>query len=322
MDRDIELRHLRYFLAVAEELHFGRAAQRLNLAQPPLSQQIRKLEEILGYPLFVRTSRAVRLTAAGEVFLDRARRTLRNVQEDIDEARSIGRGDVGFLRVGFIGSSMLTPLPEVLGSYRQQYPRVQLQLQESYSAGLEQALLKGTLDAGFLRDGDPTQGLTIEPLFSEAYVAVVPRTHSLAANKVISAGQLRDEPFVLFHPANGKLAYERTVSLCLEHGYRPRVVQEAPQWLTILRLIGAGLGVTIAPECVRQIASPHAVCLTLRGAKVHSQIELAYRTNDDRAILRSFAQIARNSFRGKDESTKDKKARKTGDRTAAKEQMH
>jgi len=108
MDSDIELRHLRYFVAVAEELHFGRAALRLHLAQPPLSQQIRKLEGILGYPLFVRTSRSVMLTAAGEVFLERARRTLRNVKEDMDEARSIGRGDVGSLRVGFIGCSAST----------------------------------------------------------------------------------------------------------------------------------------------------------------------------------------------------------------------
>jgi DNA-binding transcriptional LysR family regulator len=296
MDRDIELRHLRYFVAVAEELHFGRAAQRLHLAQPPLSQQIRKLEEILGYPLFVRTSRAVRLTSAGSVFLDRARRTLRNVQEDIDEARSIGRGDVGFLRVGFIGSSMLTPLPAMLGQYRHQYPKVQLLLSESFSSSLGQSLLKGTLDAAFLRDGDPTPGLTIEPLFSEAYVAVLPHTHPLAQRRSISAALLRDEPFVFFSPAAGKLAYERTISLCLEHGFRPNVVQEAPQWLTILRLIGAGLGVTIAPECVRQIASPHVACLSLRGAKVRSRIELAYRSDDDRAILHSFAEIARRSF--------------------------
>lgn len=296
MDRDIELRHLRYFVAVAEELHFGRAAHRLHLAQPPLSQQIRKLEEILGYPLFVRTSRAVRLTAAGEVFLDRARRTLRTVQEDIDEARSISRGDVGFLRVGFIGSSMLTPLPEVLGQYRRQYPKVQLQLQESFSSALEQSLLKGSVDAAFLRDGDPTPGLDIEPLFSEPYVAVLPHTHPLARRRAISAGQLRNEPFVFFSPAAGKLAYDRTISLCLDHGFRPNVVQEAPQWLTILRLIGAGLGVSIAPACVRQIASTHAACIALRGAKVRSQIELAYRSTDDRSILRSFAEIARKSF--------------------------
>ena len=167
-------RHLRYFVAVAEELHFGRAAERLHLAQPPLSQQIRKLEEILGYPLFVRTSRAVRLTAAGRVFLERARRTLRNVQEDLEEARSIGRGDEGSLRVGFIGSGMLTPLPAMLGQYRHLYPRVQLQLSESYTASIAASLYRGTLDAGFLRDGGPIEGLHVESLFSEPFVAVLP----------------------------------------------------------------------------------------------------------------------------------------------------
>jgi DNA-binding transcriptional LysR family regulator len=119
MDRDIELRHLRYFVAVAEELHFGRAALRLNLAQPPLSQQIRKLEELLGYSLFTRTSRSVSLTHAGEALLQRARRTLRNVQRDIDETRSIAHGDVGSLHVGFVGSAMLTMLPGIFRSYRE-----------------------------------------------------------------------------------------------------------------------------------------------------------------------------------------------------------
>ena len=152
MDGDIELRHLRYFVAVAEELHFGRAALRLHLAQPPLSQQIRKLEGALGYPLFLRTSRAVKLTSAGEVFLERARRTLRNVQEDMEEARSIGRGEEGFLRVGFIGSAMLTAIPAMLGRYRRLYPKVNLQLHESYTSASMQKLFKGELDAGFLRD--------------------------------------------------------------------------------------------------------------------------------------------------------------------------
>jgi DNA-binding transcriptional LysR family regulator len=140
MDGDIELHHLRYFVAVAEELHFGRAALRLHLAQPPLSQQVRKLEKILGYPLFLRTSRAVKLTSAGEVFLERARRTLRNVQEDMEEARSVGPGEEGFLRVGFIGSAMLIPLPAMLGCYRRLYPKVNLQLQESYTSSVVQKL--------------------------------------------------------------------------------------------------------------------------------------------------------------------------------------
>ena len=124
----MELRHLRYFIAVAEELHFGRAALRLHLSQPPLSQQIRQLEEILGHALFTRTSRAVKLTSAGEVFLERARRIMRSVEQDMEEARSVGRGEEGFLRVGFIGSAMLTPLPAMLGRYRRLYPKVNLQL--------------------------------------------------------------------------------------------------------------------------------------------------------------------------------------------------
>jgi DNA-binding transcriptional LysR family regulator len=213
MDKDIELRHLRYFVAVAEELHFGRAALRLHLAQPPLSQQIRKLEEILGYPLFIRTSRAVKLTSAGEVFLERARRTLRNVQEDMEEARSVSRGEEGFLRVGFIGSAMLTPLPAMLGRYRRLYPKVNLQLHESFTSAVVQKLLKGELDAGFLRDSGHVDGLEIESLFSEPFIAVVPRKHPLAKYKIISAKELRDEPFVFFSPSAGALAYEKPVSL-------------------------------------------------------------------------------------------------------------
>ena len=296
MDRDVELRHLRYFVAVAEELHFGRAALRLHLAQPPLSQQIRKLEEILGYPLFTRTSRAVQLTSAGEVFLDRARRTLQNVHEDLEEARSVGRGEVGFLRVGFVGSGMLTPLPKMLGRYRRQYPKVHLQLIESFTSVVVQSLIKGTLDAGFPRDAGPIEGLEVEVLFSEPFIAVLPASHPLASRKSISAGSLRDDPFVFFTPTAGSHAYAKAISLCEQHGFHPKVVQEAPQWLTIMRLVGAGLGVTIAPACARQIATPEVVCLPLVAARVRSNIELAYRIGEDRSIVKTFAAIARSSF--------------------------
>jgi DNA-binding transcriptional LysR family regulator len=296
MDEYIELRHLRYFVAVAEELHFGRAAARLHLAQPPLSQQIRKLEEILGHPLFTRTSRAVKLTSAGEVFLDRAQRTLRRVREDMEEARSVGRGELGFLRVGFIGSSMLTALPAIFGRYRREYPKVNLQLEERYTSGVVDGLLKGTMDAGILRDGGPTDGLEVEKLFSEPFVAVLPVKHALARQQVLSPRALKDEPFVFYPPYSSKLAYEKPVRICEEYGFRPKVVQEAPQWLTILRLVGAGLGVTIAPACVEKIASPDVVCRALRRVKVKSDLELAYRGDDERAIVKAFAHIVRAGF--------------------------
>jgi DNA-binding transcriptional LysR family regulator len=294
MDVEIELRHLRYFVAVAEELHFGRAALRLHLAQPPLSQQIRKLEDILGHPLFTRTSRAVRLTAAGHVFLERARRTLRTVREDVDEARSVGRGEIGSPRVGFIGSGMLTPIPAMLGRYRRKHPKADLQLREAMSSQIMQALLDGTVDVGFLRDGGALPGLESETLFTEPFVAVLPVNHVLAQRKSISAAALREEPFVFFPHVAGPVAYSKTISLCEAHGYRPRVVQEAPQWLTVLRLVGAGLGVSIAPACVEKIAAPDAVCVRLRGAHVQSDIELAWRSGEDRAIVTTFRELARN----------------------------
>ena len=181
MYSDVELRHLRYFVAVAEELHFGRAAERLHLAQPPLSQQIRKLEGILGYPLFDRTSRSVSLTAAGQVFLERAQRTLRNVQRDIEETQSIGRGEVGSLHIGFVGSAMLTVLPAIFRQYREAYPSVRLHLHESFTAKVIEGLQNGTLDAGLLRDGDPVEGLVATTLYSEPFVAVLPARHPGAA---------------------------------------------------------------------------------------------------------------------------------------------
>ncbi len=297
MTSQIELRHLRYFVAVAEELHFGRAAQRLHLAQPPLSQQIRKLEEILGHPLFTRTSRQVKLTSAGEMFLDRARSTLRKVQEDMEIARSAGRGELGFLTVGFIGSGMLTSLPAMLGDYRRRNPRLRLQLRESYTSGVVQALLQGTVDVGFLRDAGPTEGLQVETLFSEPFVAFLPKGHRLADRKTLSAANLRNEPFVFFSPAVGARAHQKTTSICEEHGFLPKVVQEAPQWLTILRLVGAGLGVTIAPACVEQIAAPGVVCRRLRKTAVRSDIELAYRLGEERSIVKAFCNMAKSSLR-------------------------
>jgi len=295
MDRDIELRHLRYFVAVAEELHFGRAAQRLNLAQPPLSQQIRKLEELLGYALFVRTSRSVGLTVAGEALLQRARRVLRNVQRDIDETRSIGRGEVGSLHIGFVGSGMLTTLPAIFRSYHKAYPRVHLQLHESFTSGVVEGLENGTLDAGILRDGDVNEGLNVTTIYSEPYVAVLPAGHRAAKQKSISPEILRDEPFVYYPRTSGARAFEKPLAICETYGFRPRIVQEATHWLTILRLVGAGFGVSIAPACVRSIASPDVVCLPLRDTKTVSNIELAWLVGDSRPIVERFAQIAKES---------------------------
>jgi DNA-binding transcriptional LysR family regulator len=139
-------------------------------------------------------------------------------------------------------------------------------------------------------------GLVVQPLLTEPFVAVLPRRHPLARAPRLSVTRLRDEPFVLFSPAHGRRAYEKTLAVCEAHGFRPRIVQEAPQWLTILRLVGAGLGVTIAPACVERIAGPEAVCRGLRGTTTRSDVELAYREGETRAIVTTFCRLVRNDL--------------------------
>lgn len=294
---DIELRHLRYFVAVAEELHFGRAAQRLHMAQPPLSQQIRKLEEAVGHPLLLRTSRNVRLTAAGEELLKRAQQTLRKVAEDVHSTRRIGRGEVGTLTVGFIASSMLTVLPRMLSAYRGQFPEVELRLREFYTSALVRALHDGTADIGFTRDADPDEALHTEIILRERYIAVLPARHPLTAKSSIRASELRTEPFVLFSPDVGQNAWEKVMLLCHNDGFRPKIVQQAPHWLTILRLVGAGLGVTIAPACVERIADQEVRCVSIRNTKVFSHLELAYPVKPLSELEASFLAQARRVFR-------------------------
>ena len=207
------------------------------------------------------------------------------MQRDIDETRSIGRGDVGSLHIGFIGSAMLSTLPGIFRTYCEAYPRVRLHLHESFTALVTEGLENGSLDAGILRDGDPVEGLEVTTIMSEPFVAVLPATHSCARHKSISPAVLRDEPFIYYPRSAGARAYEKPLTLCEEHGFRPQIVQEASHWLSILRLIGAGLGVSIAPACVRRIASPEVVCLPLRGAKAVSNTELAWHAGDARPIV-------------------------------------
>ncbi len=293
MDSDLELKHLRSFVAVAEELHFGRAASRLYLAQPALSQQIRRMEEIMGASLFTRTSRSVALTSAGEIFLERARRTLRNVRLDLEEARGIARGESGHLNVGFVGSGMLATLPAIFRQYRTAFPLVQMHLHEAFTSRVVSGLLDGTLDAGILRDSDPQPDLEIETLFTERYIAVLSRKHPKAAQRSIHASALRDDPFVFTPRIAGNVAFEKPLSLCGAAGFRPRVIQEASHWLSIVRLVATGLGVSIAPACVATIAEKGVPYLPLRGATEVSNVELAFRKGEQRPIVQGFACMAR-----------------------------
>ena len=287
---DLELRHLRYFVAVAEERHFSRAAQRLHLAQPPLSQQIQRLEAIVGSQLLVRTSRSVSLTPAGAAFLERARRLLAQAEESVGEAARIGRGEQGTLDVGFVSSAITLGVPERIQAFRERFPDIYTRLHEGQTSQIISRLMQGEVDLGIVRDAEPRDDLTIAILATESFVAVLPRHHAHAGKKRLGANALRNEPFVFYPRTAGELAYRRNLQPCVDAGYEPRIVQEATNWVTAFHLVGAGVGVSVAPASAAEIRPATVVTIPLAGP-CRSEVQLVTRVHDDRAVIRNFAAV-------------------------------
>jgi DNA-binding transcriptional LysR family regulator len=266
MTKELDLRQMRYFLAVAETLHFGRAAKKLGMAQPNLSLQVRKVEKAIGHTLFTRTTRGVALTPAGTFLATRAGSLQTSFDEVIQTTQRIADGQEGSLAVGFSGSAMYSQLPFVLDRFRQLYPKVEVQLREMYAHEQQPLLLNGKLDVGFIRDGAPAQGLSMIPLSREPFCAVFPQSHRFAIRKgPMAPRELKGERFVLFTPRIARLAFERTLEVCASDGFAPDIALEAPQWVTIVSLVAAGMGVSIAPTSVGRLNIPGAEFRPLRS---------------------------------------------------------
>jgi DNA-binding transcriptional LysR family regulator len=296
MSNDLDLRQMRFFMAVAETLHFGRAADRLRIAQPNLSLQIKKTEEALGYPLFERTTREVSLTPAGSYLAKHTQVLQANFDETVRTAQQIGRGEEGSLSIGFSGSAMYSRLPLALEHFRRKHPKVIVQLREMYAPDQMPLLLNGTLDVSFIRDGSPTQGLRKTPLMREPFCAVLPQSHHRAQQDgPIWPRELRNEQFVLFSPRIARLAYQRTMEVCQADGFTPEVVLEAPQWVTIISLVAAGVGVSIAPECVNKLNIPGVIFRPLRS-KGWSFVDVWTRAKPSNPAAKSLLAIARQVF--------------------------
>jgi DNA-binding transcriptional LysR family regulator len=247
----LELRHLRYFCQVADELHFGRAAARLAVSQPALSVQIRQLEEMVGARLLERHSRHVSLTDAGKVLDEAARRILREVEAALEATRRAEAGEVGVLRVGFGPTLMLSTLAHVVRAYRMRYPGVRLDLRELATAEQVEALLRGDLDVGFVRGAETDPRLHAELFAKEPLLIVVNRDHPCAGATRVPLSRLAGEPWVLFPRAIAPQLHEQVMRLCREAGFTPNVVQESREVYTTVGLVGAGVGVTIVPQAVQ-----------------------------------------------------------------------
>lgn len=267
----MELRHLRYFVALAEELHFGRAARRLAISQPPLSVAIRQLEETVGAQLFERNSKAVRLTAAGQALQVTSHALLRDADDAITQARAVAHGSAGRLRIGFVGSMLYRGLPQVLQRFRTAHPAVRVTLTELNSGEQMAELLHDRLDLGLAHTRRVPAELQCRLLVSEPFVACLPVGHRMAGRRKIALASLRDESFVLFSRAASPDYHERIFSICADAGFLPEVRQEVRHWLAVVSLVSQGMGVALVPEAMRHCALPGAVFRPLQDAGTPSE---------------------------------------------------
>ena len=247
----MDLRQLRYFVAVAEELHFGRAALRLHMAQPPLSQQIRQLEGDLGVQLLRRTTRRVELTEAGAAYLTRAREILAATEEAGHEARRVAAGSVGRLAVGCVGSATYSLLPTLARGLSAELPRVDFAFRgEMLVPDQVRGLLSGDIDIALLRPPVDVEALTIHVLRRERLVLALPEGHPLTERRRITASHLRDEPLIVHSGRRESAMYDAVVRLCRDAGFEPRIRHEVDETSTLVTLVAGGLGLAVVPEPV------------------------------------------------------------------------
>jgi DNA-binding transcriptional LysR family regulator len=294
----MELRHLRYFVVVAEELHFGRAATRLSIVQPSLSQQIRQLEDELGFPLLRRTKRSVELTDAGKVFLTEAQDVLARVRNAKHAAQRAYRGEAGRLVVGYISSSAFDLLPIMLSTYRERFPQVEVALREMTTQEQVRALEENQIQIGLLRLPISAPWLDIEVIRREAIVCVLPEGHPLARQERIALPQLASEPFVLQSRQLGGGYHTQLMKLCIGAGFTPNVIQEVTETYAIVSLVAAGIGISLVPLSTRNIRSQGVVYRELDGITALTEIALAWQRHAHSAIIENFLTTARETTTG------------------------
>lgn len=294
----VDLKRLKYFVAVAEELHFGRAAKKLKMTQPPLSQQIQLLEQELGMMLFHRTRRHVELTSIGRVFLTEARTLLQQSELAVARTRRVQRGETGRLSIGWMPWSVLTPLPYMIREFCQKFPDVSLDIHSLSAEGQVEALHEGTIDAGFVlwtTDlGTPSRSgrLKNEIIMKPRLVIVAPENHRFASIPPRELSELANEPYILFKRESGPTYYDYVVSFYQRNGLALNIRHEADHPSTVLGLVAAGLGLTLLPFSSTH-APPGVVCCDLPTMPPRLEIALSWRPQNDSTLLQNFTDTIR-----------------------------
>ncbi|MGY6258234.1 LysR family transcriptional regulator [Paraburkholderia caledonica] len=302
--RNLEIRLLRYFVAVAEELHFGRAAARLAITQPPLSQAIQSLESMLGVELFIRTRRSVRLSVVGKDLLPEVQRLLGSADALRTLAQSLARGEAGSLSLAFVSTADYGILPDVLGEYTSRCPGVRLTLTEATSDLQAEEIAAGRVDAGFVIPPLPARhraALSYMPVVREPLILAVPETVASrlglapvsARNVGVSLHDVADEPLVIFPRQLAPGFHDTIVDYYAALGLAPRMGQQAIQMQTIVSLVSAGMGIALVPESLRKLRRTGVVYCSLRGAGPQLETGLAWRTGDTSPVLCGFIDVVR-----------------------------
>ncbi|MDZ4253352.1 MAG: LysR substrate-binding domain-containing protein [Sulfuritalea sp.] len=296
----MELRQLRYFVALAEELNFGRAAEKLHISQPPLTRQIQQLESDVGARLFTRGPRGVDLTPAGIALLEDARRILGLVGRARERTGKFGQGRIGRLDVGIFGSAILNHIPRLLLQFRQRYPDVQIALHEQTKAEQIAALREGHLTIGFNRHVTVEPDIMVEMVFLEPLLVALHSKHPLARHKAIRIAEVVDEPLILY-PSNTRPGFaDDVMALFRAEGAQPRVAQEVTDVVTAVALVASGFGICITPEAASTLRLPGVVYRPVKATPPPTiDLVCLYRRDDDSPILKAFLEVVRKYVKAK-----------------------
>lgn len=292
----MDFRQLQYFVAVAEELHFGRAADRLQITQPALSKQIAGLETTLEVQLLFRTKRTVELTHAGQTFLHQARQLLHQKETAIQLTRQTGCGDIGHLSIGFTKTATQTVLPQLLRDFLKRYPKVEIEMVELTTEAQVKALNQDVIDLAFLHPPIDQRGLQVYPILEESFVAVLPPQHPLGQYDVIPLKALAQEPLIIHPRQEGPILYDGFLQVCQRVGFQPQIVKESISLQTRLCFVAAGLGITFVSDQFQSLVGNNVICRPLENCPIHLQFGAAWRQRSSNPALHNLLQILSNTI--------------------------
>jgi len=288
----MELRQLKYFLAVAEDLHFGNAARRMNISQPPLSQQIKQLEDELGTKLFERTSRSVALTPEGDFLMKEAQSVLDKLDRATETVKAMARGEEGQLTIGFVVILNQSKLPEVIRDFRSRFPNVRLELKELSTNSQLSALSSGDLDIGFIRAyGHNLNGFRSKTYLKENYVLALPDHHPLARNSEVRLSDLTDDALIMFNREYQPDLFDFIIRKFTDAGVKPKMIQETNRRLTAIALVAAGMGVSPVPESTKRLGREGVVYLPIADPFPTIEVIAVWPENRNSHVLESFVQV-------------------------------